>query len=827
MMTSGDLIKELFEEYSRRIELGEKHYEIKDFYSFFYINKYFSEEEKVVFSKKEIFNILAHLKKKRTLVLEDKKEVDFNYLQDLTKEVYPYQVLFQFCAPFAIKQFNEDELLNFLNFYDSNHTIKFYQENRKEYREVDVSNHLLRYNYVLDLVIYYAQLNTLSQQVINGLQQFKNSPAVKRWEYQSAKIDNIISGKEALILDESNERSTKELSAKDLAIGKKWKWLQQNIQKFIEEKEKFYSIIEELSRVDFFNIHALSPELEEAISLINPDEFEVFVLDIYYETKSEGKKRSGWFLGDKVIAFQIFVWLMHYLNTPNQYSILTKLVEKCFTKIPRVGPTSRKLGDVILRILDESETIEELGILLNLKARAKYPVFREALDASIKKAINFTKLDSNEVEDFFINDYDLINGEVAFNFGEFSSKIVVEDFSKVNLLWYKQDGNTQKNVPAKVKKELPSELKLWKAKQKDIQKELSGQKKKFEGFWQKKKKWDYSNWEKYILNHELIRFISHQLIWQFESEEEIINAIHYEGSLLKSDGEKLNISENSIVSLWHPTSSTTEEVLAWRNFVLSNEIKQPFKQAYREIYLVTDAEKNTSTYSNRFLNHIVRHHKFVALAKQRTWVYASVFTHENPYIEYSDFKIMAAFDIVNSYDLATTGRIHFRDLKKNEAIRMEDVPTIIFSETMRDADLFVGVCSIGIEEEWNQNQHLNYWRNYSTADLSETAKTRRSVLGNMLSKLKIKNQCELTEKYLKVIGKLRTYKIHLGSGNILMEPNDQYLCIIPDRSKKGQADNVFLPFDDDVVFSIILSKAFLLAADDKIEDTLILNQINT
>jgi hypothetical protein len=27
-----------------------------------------------------------------------------------------------------------------------------------------------------------------------------------------------------------------------------------------------------------------------------------------------------------------------------------------------------------------------------------------------------------------------------------------------------------------------------------------------------------------------------------------------------------------------------------------------------------------------------------------------------------------------------------------------------------------------------------------------------------------------------VKGELRTYRIHLGSGNILMEPNDQYLC---------------------------------------------------
>ncbi len=44
-------------------------------------------------------------------------------------------------------------------------------------------------------------------------------------------------------------------------------------------------------------------------------------------------------------------------------------------------------------------------------------------------------------------------------------------------------------------------------------------------------------------------------------------------------------------------------------------------------------------------------------------------------------------------------------------------------------------------------------------------------------------------------GDLRTYKIHLGSGNILMEPNDQYLCIVQDRGQEGDTAAVFLPFE--------------------------------
>lgn len=826
-MTTKGLIEDVLEEYSRRKENGESHYQIKDFYSFFYINKYFSEKEKDFFCKECIFKVLEYFDKKRRSVVENREVVNQKDLDELTKKNYPYHALFQFCAPYAAQNMNEDEIISFLEYYDSSHNIKIFNEHRQDYHDVDVSNHLLNLFHVLDLIVYFLKHNPSSERVKDRLKQLKNGPLLQKREYVSEKIDDIIAGNGKFTFINSEKQENKELSAHDLAVEKKWKWLQENEMRFINQRGGFYTIVEDLSKINYFNKHGIDSHLNALIALINPKEYEIFILDIYNEIKNEGNKRSTWFIGDKVIALQIFVWLMHYLDTPNQFSILSKLAEKCFTKLPKIGPTSRKLGDVVLKVLDESETIEGLGILLNLKARAKYPVFREALDASIKRAINYTKLDPNEVEDYFISDFGLINGEVAHDFGDFSSKIEIEHFNKVNLTWFKKDGSIQKSTPANVKSENSSELKLWKAKQNDILKELIGQKQRIENYWRKKKKWSYTNWERYILNHELIRYISRKLIWQFDKDGKTITAIWDAGNLIDSSGGKLTGMEGFSVTLWHPGKSTVAEVQSWRRLILSREIQQPFKQAFREIYLVTDAEIMTSTYSNRFLNHVVRHHKFAALANQRTWVYANVFAQHYPYIEYPDYQIRATFDLDSSYELATTGRVHFRDVKKNEALLMESVPVQIFSETMRDIDLFVGVCSIGIEETWNQNQHMNYWKDYSTADLSETAKTRRSVLANMLPKLKIKDQCELTEKYLKVKGKIRTYKIHLGSGNILMEPNDQYLCIVPDSSKRGQADRVFLPFNDDAVFSIILSKAFLLSDDDKIEDEEILNQINT
>jgi hypothetical protein len=59
--------------------------------------------------------------------------------------------------------------------------------------------------------------------------------------------------------------------------------------------------------------------------------------------------------------------------------------------------------------------------------------------------------------------------------------------------------------------------------------------------------------------------------------------------------------------------------------------------------------------------------------------------------------------------------------------------------------------------------------------------------------------------------------------HILVEPDDRYLCIVPASS--ARAKRVLPPFEGDGLLSLILSKALLLAADDKITDPTILHQL--
>lgn len=798
----------------------------KDLYGIFFIEKTLPPDKRALVYKDLIVSLLDFLiyERDKFILKYDSLTINSDEYHRETKYLSNYSHFLEFLIPRASKKMNENEVFKIVEFATNKNIISYLNTYNNEISKIELNSSFIYIGHILKLLREFQRENTFSDTLQNKVKLLNNDSNIIAFDSQKKELDIILKNEP---FPEKEISDKKTIISVDLQTDKKWKWLQDHKLSFIENKTEFYELISDLSQINYFDTFEVSDKSYATIQKIKSNDFEAFILDIHALTNEDAGKRSAWFIGDKVIAYQIFVWMLFELKTPNVYSISTKIAEKCFTKIPSVGPISRKLGDVILKLLCETQTIEGLGTLLKLKSRNKYPVFLEELDKSITKAVRYSKLNPNDVEDYFISDYGLIGGILERAFGEYKSKLKINDYDDIEVIWSKSE-NILKSEPSAVKTNFGNELKVWKSTVNDIKKEFSGQKLRFESFWKKKKSWSGEVWKKYFFDHQLLGFLTRKLIWRFETDGELKNGYFLNGQFVDFQNNQIQNIENTTVTLWHPALSNVEEVQAWRSFMLSNEIKQPFKQAYREVYIVTGAEINTSTFSNRFNNHVIRHFKFVALAQQRLWHYSqsNVYSREdNPKITYSDYDIKCIFDLESEYDFATTGRIHFWDTENNVALKMEDIPTLIFSETMRDADLFVGVCSIGAEEQWENQRFREYWTGYSTSDLSETAQTRKSVIQSIIAKLKIKDRCEVADKYLKVTGKKRIYKIHFGSGNILMEPNDEYLCIIPDP-KAAIKDKLFLPFDGDATLSIIISKALLLADDDKITDSVILNQIN-
>jgi hypothetical protein len=520
---------------------------------------------------------------------------------------------------------------------------------------------------------------------------------------------------------------------------------------------------------------------------------------------------------------------------------LSELAEVCFKKVRWLGPRCPRVGNACLYSLSSTATEDAAAQLSKLDQVVKQPTAKKRIGKSLDKAAETTGQTRADLEEKSVPTFGLgLDGKLTRQLGEYKAELRVEDARNVEIQWFGADAKPQKSVPAKVKREHGADLKQLQKLAKDIEKMLAAQRIRLERLLMTGREWDMETWRQRYLDQPLLAPIARRLIWHFKRGEQTALGIWFGGKLVDVNSRPLDwLARETRVRLWHPIGFPVETVAAWRRWLETNQVCQPCKQAHREIYVLTDAELTTETYSNRFAAHIIGQHQFAALATQRGWKYSFMGgfdSQSTPTLELPAWSLVTEFWVNPTAELAETGVSRYlatdqvRFLRDAQPIALSDVPAPVFTEVMRDVDLFVGVCSIGNDPAWQDRGEIagggTYWQSYSFGDLSASAKTRRDVLERLLPKLKIGKQCELRDKFLVVTGTLRTYKIHLGSGNILMEPNDQYLCIVPERGQAASGkEDVFLPFEGDHTLSVILSKAFFLAADGKIKDPTIIGQI--
>lgn len=558
---------------------------------------------------------------------------------------------------------------------------------------------------------------------------------------------------------------------------------------------------------------------------------EALINNLLSELAAYFMSEKSWFSGKKGNFVKGLCWLSALHPSAEGYAFLAQIIERCFQKNGkrRLAPS---IGQVATNALIYTESPEAVKHLLQIQTRQKDPKLLALIERGLKALEVKQNVDIEAIQDQILPEFGLQEGSLNLDIGEYQAQIYVESYGKIHLEWLRPDGKNQKSIPAQVKREYAPALAQVKHQKEQIKRTLQIQKQRLENAWRNNREWAFADWEKYLLNHEIMRLLSRSLIWQVQLPSgDTVSLIWRNGQLEDWQGKAFSPPKESLVKLWHPVEAGVEEVLAWRNYLFQQELSQAFKQAFREVYLLTEAEENTETYSNRFSAHILQQNKLWALANQRNWEFKSHYFEASPELALPAYGLSVSLDIsYPSWGYVGTERVVFYGHQQGtQALALKTIPKVAFSEAMRDIDLFIAISSIGSNPEWDgSEEYKNYWQDFAFGEKSETvsAKNRREILERIVPKLKIANLCSFEGNFLQVKGKIRSYKINLGSGNILMLPHDEYLCIVPDRRSKNASKGVFLPFEGDTILSLILSKAFLLAEDDNIEDPTILSQIH-
>ena len=289
------------------------------------------------------------------------------------------------------------------------------------------------------------------------------------------------------------------------------------------------------------------------------------------------------------------------------------------------------------------------------------------------------------------------------------------------------------------------------------------------------------------------------------------NLGYYVDKKLKSAKKKsVAVKDDSLLKIAHCFDLfESGEWATYQKDIFDRELKQPFKQVFRELYVKTVDEKGRDK-SLRYAGHQVQPSKTVALLKTRRWIIDGQEGLEKVYYKENIIaKIYALADWFSPADIEapTLEDVQFFDRKTFKPILIDDVPDLIFTEVMRDIDLVVSVAHIGdVDPE----------ASHSTIEM------RKAIVEFNCKLFKLKN-VTFTENHALIKGERAEYSIHLGSG-LIHQKAGSAINVLPVHSQ--HRGRVFLPFiDDDPKTAEIMAKVLLFAQDDKIKDVFILEQI--
>jgi hypothetical protein len=283
-----------------------------------------------------------------------------------------------------------------------------------------------------------------------------------------------------------------------------------------------------------------------------------------------------------------------------------------------------------------------------------------------------------------------------------------------------------------------------------------------------------------------------------------------DGSLEGTRGERVLLS--GPVTIAHPHTLSQQGLLTdWQTEITRRQIVQPFKQIFRELYILTPAEREARYASGRLAGRRMRGRQASAVLANLGW---SIEDYGSVYRPFYQHGISASFETGGYYggdDSATTGRLVFWHLHARPGgerrVALEDVPPLIFSEVLRDLDLVTVIAHQSEERGTSQ----------------EVLRQRGDLVRALSAALGLDARVKVEEPVVHVYGKRSSYRVQLATAACYLS-SGQYLCIVPSR-KQQQA--VYLPFAEggETLSSEIVSKVLLLANDQTITDPTILAQI--
>lgn len=546
------------------------------------------------------------------------------------------------------------------------------------------------------------------------------------------------------------------------------------------------------------------------------------------------------------------VWCLALSHRAEAATAIGDFAIACLRKIPMQGAVSQKVGFACVQALGSMEHREAISQLARLRAKIKYSVALRLIEKCLHEAAERSGVSVEALEDFAVPTYGLDGaGKIEITIGDAFATVGLAAEGDVAVIWRNADGKLVKSIPSHVKKAFPKEVKSVSTLAKELEQTYLAQRYRLESSFVHPRSMSVAHWREYFVDHPLLGLLGRRLIWVFSNDEHWEQAgIWCKDKICGEDGNAIDISAATKVRLWHPLSSEAPGLQRWRERIFAAAVRQPFRQAYREFYEITEADRQSKMYSNRFAGVVMRQHQFSSLCRARGWSYrlmgagfdgfnvptkllASWNMHAEFYVDLpSDRKPELLESGLGEQSGAGINLFlasdQVRFYRERKEIAVDEVPAIVYSEIMRDVDLFTSVSAVGADETWaDQGDRGTGVLGGGLEEFSSIVALRVDLLSRLLPLTTIADRCSMEKTWLVVRGQLGTYRIEVSWGGVLRMGDSRIRQLhIPQKLLESVAlDMSAFPIDVDHRTEAILRKARVLANDWQIDSPELIRQL--
>jgi hypothetical protein len=381
-----------------------------------------------------------------------------------------------------------------------------------------------------------------------------------------------------------------------------------------------------------------------------------------------------------------FIWCTAIPDNKVLLDMLESYIPWAYRKCGIAGPLSAKTGTACLYAFTFLPFREAIQRISKFRKIVKHPGTLKSIDKILGKLATEHDIAPYEMEEFIIPDYGLeADGSLRMALGDLTGIYTLQNSGKSVVSW-ERDGRKLKimrtHTPA---------TKAFKQLAKEIDNTLLTSIARIERSFLRLRPWTFQHWKTYYLEHPLIRTLTTRLIWNFHSNGTHVAACCLEGQLVDAKGKVMKIAEDAQVTLWHPMMEPAKNVKAWRGFLEGHHISQPFEQVHRQTYTPTADELEDGFYSTRFASHVLNEQRFKTVITQRGWTLNRTAGRGWSYVPHTtleDWNIRVnLFADRKEEDTVITDVLNF--YKEGAPLLLKKVPAVIFSEIIRDVNLFI------------------------------------------------------------------------------------------------------------------------------------------